>query len=152
MERHGHLRLDPVVRRVLLDVSGSSFGRLWPAERSQRNRDAGAALPKRPLYVNFFQPSFKLASNQRDGALVRRRYHPPLTPCQRLLASPIVEEPIKEQLRHQFAALDPVALLKTIRDTRKSLPPSVAFAYKLSFWRALRLLDSTANPTSAVRA
>ena len=40
------------------------------------------------LYVNFFQPSFKLAGKQRDGALVRRRYHPPLTPCQRLLASP----------------------------------------------------------------
>ena len=39
------------------------------------------------LYVNFFQPSFKLAGKQRDGALMRRRYHPPLTPCQRLLAS-----------------------------------------------------------------
>jgi hypothetical protein len=32
------------------------------------------------LYVNFFQPSFKLASKQRDGALLRKRYHPPLTP------------------------------------------------------------------------
>ena len=39
------------------------------------------------LYVNFFQPSFKLASKQRDGALVHKRYHPPLTPYQRLLAS-----------------------------------------------------------------
>ena len=73
------------------------------------------------LYVNFFQPSFKLAGKQRDGALMRRRYHPPLTPCQRLLASPLVEENIKEQLRQQFAALDPVALLKTIRDTQQQL-------------------------------
>lgn len=73
------------------------------------------------LYVNFFQPSFKLAGKQRDGALVRRRYHPPLTPCQRLLASPLVEERIKTQLRQQFAALDPVALLKTIRDTQQQL-------------------------------
>jgi hypothetical protein len=73
------------------------------------------------LYVNFFQPSFKLAGKQRDGALMRRRYHPPLTPCQRLLASPLVEENIKEQLRQQFAALDPVALLKTIRDTQQEL-------------------------------
>ncbi len=64
------------------------------------------------LSVNFFQPSFKLASKQRDGTLVRRRYHPPLTPCQRLLASLLVEETVKEQLRQQFAALDPVALLK----------------------------------------
>jgi len=73
------------------------------------------------LYVNFFQPSFKLAGKQRDGALVRRRYHPPLTPCQRLLASPLVEESIKNQLRQHFTALDPVALLKTIRDTQQEL-------------------------------
>jgi hypothetical protein len=38
------------------------------------------------LYVNFFQPSFKLASKERDGALVRKRFHPPLAPYQRLLA------------------------------------------------------------------
>jgi hypothetical protein len=73
------------------------------------------------LFVNFFQPSFKLAGKQRDGALIRRRYHPPLTPCQRLLASPLVEETVKEQLRQHFAALDPVALLKTIRDTQQQL-------------------------------
>ncbi len=73
------------------------------------------------LYVNFFQPSFKLAGKQRDGALVRRRYHPPLTPCQRLLASPLVEESIKTQLRQQFAALDPVALLTTIRAAQREL-------------------------------
>jgi hypothetical protein len=73
------------------------------------------------LFVNFFQPSFKLAGKQRDGALIRRRYHPPLTPCQRLLASPLVEESTKTQLGQQFAALDPVALLKTIRDTRQEL-------------------------------
>ena len=71
------------------------------------------------LYVNFFQPSFKLASKQRDGALVRRRYHPPLTPYQRLLASPYVDEVVKHQLRPRFATLDPVALLKAIRDTQQ---------------------------------
>ena len=73
------------------------------------------------LYVNFFQPSFKLAGKQRDGALVRRRYHPPLTPCQRLLASPYVDETVKGQLRQRLAALDPVALLKAIRDTQQEL-------------------------------
>jgi len=73
------------------------------------------------LYVNFFQPWFKLAGKQREGALVRRRYHPPLTPCQRLLASPYVDEVIKGQLRQRFAALDPVALLKAIRDTQQEL-------------------------------
>ena len=38
------------------------------------------------LFVNFFQPSFKLAAKSRDGAKVRKRYHPPATPYQRLLA------------------------------------------------------------------
>ena len=39
------------------------------------------------LFVNFFQPSFKLAGKQRDGAKVTKRYHPPQTPCERLLQS-----------------------------------------------------------------
>jgi hypothetical protein len=37
------------------------------------------------LFVNYFQPSFKLAEKHRDGARVRKRYHPPATPCQRLI-------------------------------------------------------------------
>src|SRR5690606_5372337 len=37
------------------------------------------------LFVNFFQPSFKLATKHRDGAKVIKRYHPPQTPCERLL-------------------------------------------------------------------
>src|SRR5665811_813070 len=31
------------------------------------------------LFVNFFQPSFKLAEKTRDGPKVRKRYHPPAT-------------------------------------------------------------------------
>jgi hypothetical protein len=67
------------------------------------------------LYVNFFQPSFKLASKQRNGARVHKRYHPPLTPYQRLLASERIDDTVKQRLREQFAALDPVALLRAIR-------------------------------------
>jgi len=73
------------------------------------------------LYVNFFQPSFKLASKERNGAAVYKRYHPPRTPYQRLLPSDAVDEAIKQQLRAQFAALDPVALLKTIRQAQREL-------------------------------
>jgi len=73
------------------------------------------------LYVNFFQPSFKLASKQRDGALVRKRYYPPLTPYQRLLASDRIDETVKHHLRKQFAALDPVVLLTTIRAAQQEL-------------------------------
>ena len=43
---------------------------------------SGETLPKCPAVCELFQPSFKLTSKQRDGALVRRRYHPPLTPYQ----------------------------------------------------------------------
>ena len=35
------------------------------------------------LFVNAFQPSFKLAEKTRDGARVTKRYHKPLTPCER---------------------------------------------------------------------
>jgi hypothetical protein len=73
------------------------------------------------LYVNFFQPSFKLASKQRDGALVRKRYHPALAPYQRLLASERIDETVKQHLREQFAALDPVALLTTMRAAQQEL-------------------------------
>src|SRR6202035_2633909 len=37
------------------------------------------------LFVNFFQPSFKLAAKQRNGAKVTKRYYAPQTPCERLL-------------------------------------------------------------------
>jgi hypothetical protein len=52
---------------------------------------------------------------------VRKRYHPPLTPCQRLLASVSVAETVKQRLREQFAALDPVALLQSIRVAQQKL-------------------------------
>jgi hypothetical protein len=73
------------------------------------------------LYVNFFQPSFKLKSKQRDGALVRKRYYPPLTPEQQLLDSSAFDESEKERLRAQFATLDPVGLLKAIRNAQHEL-------------------------------
>ena len=40
------------------------------------------------LFVNFFQPSFKLAEKTRRGCRVVKRYHAPATPCARLLATP----------------------------------------------------------------
>jgi len=37
-------------------------------------------------YVNFFRPPFKLLSKTRDGAEIKKKYHKPATPCERLLA------------------------------------------------------------------
>lgn len=67
------------------------------------------------LYVNFFQPSFKLMEKTRDGARVTKRYHPPLTPFQRVQAHPAVAQAAKDALVAQFAQLDPVVLLHDIR-------------------------------------
>lgn len=73
------------------------------------------------LYVNFFQPSFKLKSKTRDGARVHKKYHAPMTPCDRLLGCPTVAGDTKIRLREQFAALDPVHLLQEIRAAQHTL-------------------------------
>jgi hypothetical protein len=73
------------------------------------------------LYVNFFQPSFKLNSKTRDGARVSKTYHAPATPCDRLLASARVSETVKSKLKEQFDRLDPVLLLRDIRAAQQVL-------------------------------
>jgi hypothetical protein len=78
---------------------GSRSGRIRKTARAWRGRRAPAPVRKRPLYVNFFQPSFKLASKHRDGAQVHKRYYPPLTPYQRLLASDAVDETVSASMR-----------------------------------------------------
>ena len=61
------------------------------------------------LFVNYFQPSFKLAGKTRHGAKVTKRYHAPATPYQRLLAEPRLPAAAKRQLEAVFATLDPVS-------------------------------------------
>ncbi len=73
------------------------------------------------LYINFFQPSFKLKSKTRDGARVKKVYHPPATPCERLLAHDAVDLATKSELVTQFQALDPVKLLQDIRVAQQAL-------------------------------
>jgi Integrase core domain len=73
------------------------------------------------LFVNFFQPSFKLAEKRRVGARVSKRYHAPETPCARLLSSAITSERVKERLRAVMATLDPLRLLDEIRTVQHYL-------------------------------
>ena len=73
------------------------------------------------LYVNFFQPSFKLMKKTRDGARVIKRYHAPLTPFQRVQAHPAVAQASKDELAAQFTQLDPVVLLHDIRQAQARL-------------------------------
>ena len=73
------------------------------------------------LYINFFQPSFKLKSKTRDGARVHKVYFTPATPCDRLLTHSSIEPVIKEKLNAQFKGLDPVRLLQEIRLVQQTL-------------------------------
>lgn len=73
------------------------------------------------LYVNFFQPSFKLKEKRREGARVKKFYYPPATPCDRLLGDERVSEQAKEKLRERREQLDPVELLHQIREAQADL-------------------------------
>ena len=73
------------------------------------------------LFVNFFQPSFKLQSKTRDGAKVTQKYDTPVTPYERLLASDRVSDEHKNLLRKSFAPLDPILLLKQIREAQRQI-------------------------------
>lgn len=73
------------------------------------------------LYVNYFQPSFKLKEKARNGSKVTRTYHKPATPCDRLLAHPGIDKKTKEKLRLHRRQLDPVALLHQIRNDQEAL-------------------------------
>jgi hypothetical protein len=101
-----------VVRRLVGDerytglVAGQCLARLYQAAR---------------LFVNYFQPSMKLKSKTRVGAKVRKQYHKPATPCDRLLAHASILAATKDALRTQRTGLDPLALLHQIREGQSAL-------------------------------
>lgn len=99
------------------EKNGSIVRRMIGYDRYEGTRayTALAALyEKLRLYVNFFQPSMKLLSKERDGAKVRKKYDKAQTPYQRVLASATVDERYKEELREQMLQLDPVSLFQQI--------------------------------------
>ena len=73
------------------------------------------------LYVNYYQPSFKLLSKTRDGSNVRKRYDKPATPRDRLLAHPAVSLAAKDRLQAEFNLLDPLEILHQIREGQAAL-------------------------------
>jgi len=66
------------------------------------------------LYLNHFQPSFKLAGKERDGSRVRKRYHKPATPYARLIADARTTDELRRSMEAVHTTLDPVALLRDI--------------------------------------
>src|ERR1700723_2508051 len=93
--------------------------------RRYEGLEAAAALARLytalRLFVNFFQPSFKLVAKSRDGAKVKKTYLPPATPCQRLLADPRTTEDVRCRVTEIYTTLDPVRLLQTIREIQQEL-------------------------------
>ncbi|HYM71156.1 MAG TPA: hypothetical protein VEZ44_16280, partial [bacterium] len=66
------------------------------------------------LMMNLFQPSVKLHQKVRVGSRLRRRYDPPQTPLDRLVASGTRTAATVVALQHLRARLDPFALADTI--------------------------------------
>ncbi len=73
------------------------------------------------LYVNFFQPSFKLIDKTRDGATTVKRYSQPTTPCDRFIQHDTTGDEMMAALQTYRAKLDPVLLLHSIREAQPAL-------------------------------
>ena len=101
-----------VVRRMV------GYARLSGVLAAQR---LARVLTAARLLVNFFQPSYKLRKKTRIGAKVKKEYWPPATPCDRLLADPRVSLDVKDRLRRERDRLDPVELLKELRNAQAAL-------------------------------
>jgi hypothetical protein len=66
------------------------------------------------FYVNFFQPSMKLVSKERDGAHVKKHYDKALTPYRRALQTAGLTKAQRRQWEALQRKLDPVDLLARI--------------------------------------
>ena len=66
------------------------------------------------LYKNFFQPMMKLASKERIGGKVKRKYEASKTPYQRLMESDQISQEVKEELNGIYLSLNPAQLKRSI--------------------------------------
>ena len=66
------------------------------------------------LYKNFFQPVMKLASKERIGGHIKRKYDTPKTPYQRLMESGQIPEEAKRKLEGIYLSLNPAELKRGI--------------------------------------
>jgi len=76
------------------------------------------------LYNNFFQPSMKLQSKERQGARVKKTYDKARTPYQRLLDSSCLSEETKAQLRKRYYLLNPAQLKRQMEKLQQKLVAS----------------------------
>jgi len=67
------------------------------------------------FHQNYFQPSLRLVSIERNSSHVTKRYDVAKTPLQRLLGGGTLSQEQKDQQRSLFQALDPVQVLTQLR-------------------------------------
>jgi hypothetical protein len=72
-------------------------------------------------FHNYFCPSAKLKSKDRHGAKIKRRHDRPMTPCDRLLASPDIGAAAKKKLRQTRAALNPFELQRRLNEALRPI-------------------------------
>ncbi len=105
--------------QALVEQKNGSVVRRIVGYRRLEGLAAAAALSRLygtvRLFVNFFQPSFKLSEKTRDGSLVRKRYHRPATPCRRLLEDARTSQVVRDAVTELQERLDPVLLLQQMR-------------------------------------
>ena len=66
------------------------------------------------LYINFFQPSFKLIAKERIGNQTLKRYDPAKTPYQRVLERNDISFQTKARLVNLYVQLNPAELRRQI--------------------------------------
>jgi len=66
------------------------------------------------LLQNHFCPTLKLKEKSREGSRYVKRYHPPETPYQRVMASAGVPKTIRQNLENQHRTLNPFDLKRRI--------------------------------------
>jgi hypothetical protein len=115
------------------------------------------------LYTNFFQPSMKLREKIRIGSRVRRRYHPPLTPYQRVIEHPAITSDTKHQLSALYETLNPAQLMRSMAELQNQLFLSALQAPKITSippgypaenhpWRRLSLASQNNIPNHQAQA
>jgi len=72
-------------------------------------------------YVNFFQPSAKLISKERNGSKVKKRHDIPQTPYQRLLLTDVLTQDEKQRLQEKYESLNPMKLKREMNKIQEKL-------------------------------
>ena len=104
--------------------------RLFLGHERHSGQVAGRTIAHLPgamrLYVNYFQPLFKLMEKTRNGSVGTKRYDSSAMPCERVLQHEKVGAEMKAKLYERRAQLNPVALLHSIRETQSALAAIVS--------------------------